>query len=104
MTAEKRVLQDTGCSISSAHLCTCCIQPPNDYTAQTTPCVWPILAVPMSEEGHLPDKIMIIINKVITTTIQNNLYNEYKSKIMRVIAHVRKIDTIVNNIYEPAHL
>jgi hypothetical protein len=58
----------------------------------------------MSEEGHLPDKIMIIISKVITTTIQNNLYNEYKSKIMRVIAHIRKIDTIVNNIYEPAHL
>jgi hypothetical protein len=31
--------------------------------------VWPILAAPISEEGHLPDKIIIIIFIIIFSSI-----------------------------------
>ena len=30
-------------------------------TVQNGPCVWPILAAPMSQGGHVPDKTCVII-------------------------------------------
>jgi hypothetical protein len=45
---------------------------------QDVPCVWPILAAPMSADGHSPDKIIVIIciKRIIVRSIQsiqNNL-------------------------------
>ena len=52
---------ETDCSKPAALPCTWCAPAPNNCTVQNGPCVWPILAAPMSQGGQLPDKICVII-------------------------------------------
>ena len=56
---------ETDCSKPAALPCTWCAPASNNCTVQISlqsgPCVWPILAAPMSQGGQLPDKICVII-------------------------------------------
>ena len=54
-------MQETGCSISAAHLCTWSDRAPNNYKERNDPCVGLSLAAAMSEAGLLPVNIMFII-------------------------------------------
>jgi hypothetical protein len=91
-------LQETGCSISAAHLCTWCVQAPNNYIEQNTPCIWLILAAPMSEEGYVPDTIMIIIH--IMLIIGNKRKNQFSKVFSPHGYSCSKDRTEVNTIHE----
>ncbi len=58
---HKTFSTEMDCSKSAALPCTWCAPAPNNWTMRNGPCVWPILAAPMLQQGQLPDTISGII-------------------------------------------
>ena len=80
--------------------CIRCVLAPNNCTERNDPCVGLNLASPMSEEGMISDKIIIIIciNSMIANK-QNNGYNQTMAMVRglpRYAAAIRGFNVIIN--------